>query len=472
MWISLIVIISSLLSFILCIIYNNALTTEYEYVWLLPVVFLFTYFFMYNALLKSKNMRITSYVVLCYSWLRCVLTPLIGSISGYYTTLGVMATSQSTQSAIIIMAYEQIIISVLLAIYSFRKKGIKRFEKKISLEGNKKVYFLYFFIALFVFLIFGRDLDLFQFMLISADDTVRRGDITNTSTLIIRQIISSGMLFLFLLLVETFRKAYDRTEKNTYINFALIAAILLVGMIVGERRSSQIYLAFASAWLLIRIFPLKRKKIILTISLTALLVILMMSIYKFFYVFSYGSYTQAIAGAEINFNWVASVLDAYFFGVRVVSSNIGFGDIAQIDFVNMIYGFARSFFGLSFLLKDNTTTISELYNLLIYRGAQSSGHLFSSIGYGYAYVGFIFAPVITCFNLYIALKLEEWFRNSKSIEMNFIISFVFMRFAFGMFSNPEPLINSTSRYLIINGLIFLGAWLLNSNKNGRVIKIR
>lgn len=472
MWISLTVIITSLLSFIICIIYNNALPTEYGYLWLLPLVFLIAYFFIYSAILKSKNMRITAYMVLCFSWLRCVLIPFLGSLSGYYTGLGVMASSDSTQTAILIIAYEQIIISILLAFYAFRKKKIKSFEKNIALEGNKKIYIIFFFIALGVFITLGKDLDLFQFMIISADNVVRRGDITDTSTLIIRQIVNSGKLFMFLVIVEILRKSFDRTNKNAYINFALIAAILLIGMITGERRSSQVYLAFSSAWLLVRVFPSKQKRIILTISVTAISVILMMSVYKFFNVYLYGSYAQALSSSEVNLNWIASTLDSYFFGVRVVSSNIGFGEIAQLDIVNMFSGLARSIFGLSFLLKESTITVSELYNLLIYGGSQSSGHLFSSIGYGYAYLGFIFAPIITCFNLYIALTLEEWLRKCKSIEMNLIVSYIFMRFAFGMLGNPEPLINSVSRYLIINGLIFIGALLLNFNKKDAVIKIK
>lgn len=464
MFLSFAIILTSTISLACSVVFGQSLNLGYAGVWLLPFSFLIAYVTIYRSLFSDPNIRMTVGMVLGLSWIRYVLAPFFGCISSAFSSLAYISSIESTQLGIALMVYEQLMIVVCIFAYATIRRRPQQctsgLKPKLKLRGSRTAYVIYICFALVVYLVLGRNLDLFQFAVLSVEETTRRGDITHTSVIIVRQIISSGMLCLFFVFVESCRKFYDRTGNTIFVNYGLLSAFLLIGTISGERRTALAYTTFSSAWVLLNVFPNKKRKVVLTVSFIGIGLIFMMSIYKFFNAFLYGSYVKAMQNADIDLDWIALTLDSYFCGIRTVSRNLGYALVSQKSVTGMFFDFVRSIFGLSFLAKGMGLTTSELYNLFIYRGLQSTGHLLSSIGYGYHYLGLILAPLFTCFNVTCALVLESIFRKCKSVEMSYIASYVFARFAFGFFGNPAPLISHATTFFAVNGFVFLAALLL------------
>ena len=231
----------------------------------------------------------------------------------------------------------------------------------------------------------------------------------------------------------------------------------MVCIIVGERRTSQLYIAFASCWLLIRLFPYQKRSIISFVGGAAVIVISIMTIYKQFHAFLYGSYIEALQNTSMSKGMSPELLDAYFYGIDTVIKNISYGKVANLGIGNLLYDFVRSTFGLHFLFKGDGLMTSQAYNMYIYSGNQTTGLLISSIGYGYIYFGFILAPIFTCINLIIMCSIEKRMRICDSIEMAYIWAFIFMRFGFGFLGAIPPLINIATQTLLIKGGIYFAA---------------
>ena len=182
-----------------------------------------------------------------------------------------------------------------------------------------------------------------------------------------------------------------------------------------------------------------------------------MTIYKQFHAFLYGSYIEALQNTTVDRGLSPGLLDAYFYGVETIVKNISYGQVANLDFGDMLYDFVRSAFGLHFLFKGDTLLTSQSYNMFIYSGEQATGLLLSSVGYGYIYFGTILSPIFTCINIMLMGGIEKKMRLSDSIEMTYIWAFIFMRFAFGFLGAMPPLINIATQTLLIDGGVYMFA---------------
>lgn len=426
-----------------------------EYLFILPLTFLFIYPLLYRLLKFDSGPIITTFVVIIFSFLRLVIIPLVTvlvDINSFIHSSQILLMNQ----AILLIVYEHIAICIFLFILFQGKTNTNRIVI-IKQRGNTYAYIVFLFLVLIVYILYGRGLELFDFIVKSVDDFERGGDLLDGKSVIIRQVMSSGLLFLFIIGIEKFRKKYYDSKNKIYIYLAIFAALLMVSIIVGERRTNQINVGFAAAWTLIRIFPAEKKKIGTSVFAGAIFVLMMMTIYKHFNAYLYGSYIVAMQSSSIAQTITANTLDAYFFGIRTVMKNLEFAQTAKVDISNFIFDIYRNFFGVNYIVKGEGLTTSELYNQFIYSGTQLTGLLYSSIGYGATYFGLLLAPIVSCINLFFCVMLERILKKSKSIEMNYIIALIFMRVLFGLFGNPAQLINFSTRFIIVNGIIFLFA---------------
>ena len=197
--------------------------------------------------------------------------------------------------------------------------------------------------------------------------------------------------------------------------------------------------------------------------IVAAVIIAGMTLYKQYHAFLYETYAEALTHAR-GVGMSTGMLDAYFYGINTISKNLAFADKGQFSITNLLYDFARNTFGLNYIVPRGYPLTSELYNLTLSYGEAETGYLLSSVGYGYAFLGFGLAPVFTCFNVLIMLWLEKAMRSTSSIEMSYIWAFLFMRFSFGFLGSFPPLINLTSRMLLVNGGIVLIATFFNKPK--------
>lgn len=438
-------IASSIVSLIYLLI-NDVLTWH---VYLLPMVFGLIYPIYEKKLKSTSHISFSIIAVLLMYWIRLVLLPCLS-----YCTIN--EYSKDFSIPIFLTLYEFIIISIFIVNVKFSIYD----NKKISLNGNSTVYVVYGLIALVVYFLYARGLGLFDFIVKDVGTTERGGDVTSTKLILTKQIINSGMLFIYLLFAYKYAQKYHTTNKKSYFYFILIVSLLFLSIISGERRTSIIYKAFAILVVLIHLYPQQRQKLTRYIIAISAIILIFMTIYKSFHAYLYSSYLDALNSRNIFDAIGGNTLDAYFYGIQTIKKNIEFIQKEGLSLLNLFYDFFRSIFGLHFLFKDIGFTTSQLYNLSIYGGEQSSGYLFASISYGYAYFGGILAPIVPLGAVFAMTKVENMMWKTSSIEMQYIYALIFMRLAFGFIGDPTSLLNMTTQIFIIYGVFYFFAKLL------------
>ena len=445
--------ITSIAATIVCFL---SLTGVYLNVSLLPLAF----FFFVNVISFLPNIwrrfPLSTYFLIVLLWIRMVFLSLYGALDGFFTELGdSIEMEQYLIPSLSLCLYDCVAITLFFVFLSFRKERFKiESPKRDLLYGRREIYVILIAVALFAYFSVGRALHLYDFAIKPVGgDYERESEFLDARSQIIRQLISSGILFLFFIILEACKKKQDLTRSNRFFYYSLICAILFIFIITGERRTSQLYKAFASIYVLLKLFPKNRKKIISCIGLATFGVLALMTIYKHFNAFLFDSYYEAVQNSSITGGFSYGLLDAYFYGPNTIAKNIYYGRMIDTDFGQFLYDFFRNVFGLNFFVPGGRLLTSQIYNSIIYSGNQMTGFLISSIGYGYLYCGFALAPFVTIFNVVMMVFLEKNLMKCRTIEWQYVWAFIFIRFAFGALGSSLPLLNLTTRFFIINGLI-------------------
>lgn len=460
------ILISSLLSFVVTLFYYGNFATGYHRMVILPILFLMVYFFILQNL-RKRQFPFTIYGIIVMQWIRFVLMPPVCAIAG--ENAGVHYINPMTESlklAILMMVYEMVVVSIFSMLWfsSASKKYIdKDNDERLLLQGNRFVYFTFALIVLVVIFTVGKNHRLINFIYIPLQNG-RMGDTTETYLVLARQIIIIGCFLAFLWTVNYCKIKYKKNYKKIYVDIAIIVAMINVGIIIGERRTAQVYTALVCIWILLKSFPSHKKRIYISIGSMALMVLSLMSIYKFFAAFQHGSYINALSNSNADIDWFSRTLQSYFFGPENIAAVIDFANIYAGDIRDMLFDIFRSFFGISFLMKGKGIFTSELFNTYLYGTVTSSGHVISAIGYGYIYLGVLFSPFVAIFNIIISSKVELKMHTSETYEMTYIWGYVLVRFATNLFVNSPPLISYATITLGTGGLLFFTAIILKTKK--------
>lgn len=458
--IDIIVIFISIIATIICKFTNVPITSGYELLWIHPLIFSIVYMFIYIPMIRLDKFKVTVYSVIVLSWLRCVAIPVTSALSGVYNGVSyIYVSKESIEFAILLVAFELIVTSIVLYILVNTNKDYKKIKNSkdfvLELKGSKKVYILYILFAIVIYILIGRNLNIVNFLVISPTEGERQGDILNTNLVLIRQIIICATVFLFAYMVDILKHKYDKSRNIKYVYYSILFGIFNICIIVGERRSVQIYTCLVVLSILLSAFKNHKRKIIFFIVSSAGVVLLLMSIYKHFSAFIYGSYIDAIKSNPLDIGEIATMLQSYFFGTQNVATAIEFKKVCNLNILNMLYDFGRSTFGLSFLLKGDMSVTSQYFNMYIYSGTQNTGHIISGVSYGYIYLGTILSPFIVSMNMYVCIKLESWLSKINSYELIYIIGYVLVRFSTNIYVSSPQLINLSSIMFVSCGLIYI-----------------
>ncbi len=445
----------SLLTSIICALY--LLKSNFASIALMPLVYAMICP-LSSLSFQNRNTRITVVIVYSLFFVRMVFLPLYGIIDGYFSSGPDAVLSRYCNKSVYLSIYE--LVAVALTLYAFTGNKTNTVSRpNLNLSGNGLIYLLLVLIAISLYITVGKEMELFEFGFKSiGGDYERSGDIEDRG--IVHLLIETGVLFLFLITQAFFSIKYKSHPKNRYILYAIVIAMVMISLISGERRTSQIYKGFACIWLLIGLYPAYKKRISRSLLIVAGIVIAGMTLYKQYHAFLYDSYIEALNHAS-GVGMSTGILDAYFYGVNTISKNLAFSDMGGVGFTNLLYDFARNLFGLNFIIPRGMSLTSELYNLTLSTGESATGYLLSSVGYGYIYLGFVLAPFFSCMNIWILIVLERFMKSTSSIEMSYIWALIYMRYGFGFLGSFPPLLNLSSRILFVNGGIVLLASLFN-----------
>ena len=467
------IIISSISGVFICILSEKSVADGYQLLWIHPLTFLIVFILIFSNLIRYKKFKITVYFTVLLSWIRCVLIPIVSSLSGLYNGIPYMENyTKSIELAIWLVPYELIISSFFLWIMVVSNKVTLRPKDELKLKGDKYIYLIFIVTALSLYLLIGRNLNIIKLFFVSTEETGVFSDIVSTPMLLLRYIIKSGMIFFFVWSVSYCKNKYESKGKKRYVYYAIIVGIINVGIIIGGRRSEQLYTCLVVIFILTRAFKKYRKRIITYIVITAISVAFVMTIYKQFSAAYYGSYSAALNANNVDLEFIAKNLQSYFFGTQNLAVTIELKKATDLNIINMLYDFGRSIFGISFLLKNKMMMTTEYFNTFIYGVSRANGHVLSGIGYGYIYFGTLFSPIIVCLNMFISIKLEKYFNKTNSYEMTYIVGYILIRFATNIYVNTPPLISLSTIMLFTAGLIYFVAKLFKNNYNRIMLTTR
>ncbi|MCK1215803.1 hypothetical protein MXZ89_00245 [Streptococcus uberis] len=441
--------------------YGN-LPRGYQFVVFFPIIYGLIVTISSNYLFNTDYL-VTTFMYLIIQAVRFVIMPVALAFSGDSGQIAYIHVSEeSLKLASLLMIIEFIICTFLLAFVSSKKINKKRFGKPV-LTGNILIYLPFLLGAGIIYFIFGREQQLLSFLVIRTNTVDRLGDITDTSTVFIRQVLIVALTTIFLLVLVRNAKRYDLSKKERYLNYSLLAAVMMVSIIVGERRTTQIYTAFCCIYSLSQMFPERRKKVVQIIGGAGAIVLIFMSIYKFAYAFMYSSYFEALNNAKFSIGGTTKMLQSYFSGPQNVAVAIEFARHGNFGIFNFIYDMLRSTVPFNFFVKNNGILTSNSFNTYIYSGQVMTGHLLSSVGYGYICFKYLFFLMMV-FNLSLSLYCERKMKQSYSIEQIYLWGYLLMRFAYGVNLSTSSLMNASSIMFITGGLLFLVAKTITNKK--------
>lgn len=458
--------ITSILSFSICIINDDKITNGYDFICFLPLIYLIISFPIL-VLLNQKNVfcRITISIYLIIQWLRMVLCPMTGAMSGYFSTLDSHVTEQSAQLAVRLIIYEACITCLFCCFLcnKLQKKDKYPYEGILRLRGTYYLYILFILIGLFLFLSTGADQ--FQFFMINLSEERFSETVIEDTGSVTGAIISYSLTFFVILVLFLCYEKYRKTLQKKYVYYALICALLRLCFISSEGRMSQVYLFGAFILLLPRLFPEYKGKIKRYLIIVAIAVIGLMTVYKTFAAFLYDSYLEALQNNTVDLSLISSQIDVYLYGVKTVGRNLSFCIQSDLNISEAFFDFLRNTFGLHYIIKNAGHTTLEYYNMYMYGDSTTSGHLLSGISYGYLYLGSILAPVAVCFNLYVAAFTERVMKSTPYIEIYYLAGVIFMRLCINVFANFSFNWNFVSRTIILSAIVIGCSSILKKRRN-------
>lgn len=454
---NLIVLLLSIIGTIITVLLSNHTPQEYNIIWILPVLFTVLYCTVFQKVIQNSNMRITVISLIVLLFLKTVLNPVLISLAGpnYPGKRYVFLSPDVIGLAISVTVYELLVVSFFILFLSVLKGNNEYIKptKTFILGGSKFFYGIYIAFAIVLFIIFGRSANILSFFSFSFNENGYT-HVESTSLILVRQIMVVAIAIGFILVVNYAKVQYIKTNNKVYILVGILAAIINVSVIVGNRRSVQLFTSILSILVLVKTFKSSKKLIVVSILSVASVVFFLMTLYRWG-AGEQGSYAGALSSTEMSFQWMADYAQIYFGGPDAIATSIVFSNNINLSFQNLIFDFGRTIFGISFLLKDNMQLTSEMYNLYLYSGTQLTGQLVFSTSYGYIYFGFLGAPLIIILNTWISVYLEKLYRKSYSYELAYLFGYCLLRMSLNLLTNTPTIISVITQMLGTLGLVIV-----------------
>ena len=440
----------------------------YELLPLLPLSFsVFCTFFLAPLFMRDGSWTVLIVYACCF--LRYVVLPVILCTDPCYSISLYQPTSEEVGSAILFMVYELLFITVGFAIYGLVvHKRIDSKAERATREPAGVVFALFVFIALAIFVVFPESRQGLSFISIDAGTGVRMGGVKSTFSNVTRQLVLIGMLMAFVLFSTWCSRKESETGYERYYWLALVAALLCVCVVVDEKRSVQVYSAFAVIVLMTRLFPGKAKRTVGLVAGLAFALVALLTIYKNFYAFNYDSYAEALANSN-GFGGGGKTAELYLLGPVSVAAGLSESLADAQGLGSLLYDFARSFIGLSFFVKgSDLTAAGAMYNQFVSGGTSTSGVLLPISVEGGTCTFLALGPALTLGFLLFALFLERKMRTATSPVVVFFIAYVYIRMTTCLVSAAvSSVVLSFSSVIVIVGALWLAQRLLS--KKGRVV---
>ncbi|WP_419795826.1 capsular biosynthesis protein [Staphylococcus equorum] len=423
---------------------------------------------MVISLIKNSNITYTKWIFDIYGFIRLVVIPACIILFNDKQVDNLPLGFYYFEKGVLLICIEYVVGAIFLLIFSsYRFKRNKIDYQKFTnyqLLGNKGVYIIFMFVSLLLFLLLPSVRETVSFLIIKTDATGRGTEEVSNLVVLARMFLQLSLLLLFVITSLYFYKKYLKANKVIYIIIPLIIGLLNISLIVGERRSIQLYTLISVLVIISLLFKKHKFKINILITTAGIVILILMTLYKELYIFNFDSYSEALDSKSMSNIKFVDQLQSYFYGPHNVGASIDYLNYYTGSIKGFFYDLARSTSGLNIFVNKDGLITSQLFNKLIYGDKQLTGHLISSAGYGYIYMGPILFPLILIFNITLTAVTENLIKKTNKLEIIFIGTFIYMRIATNMFGNPMPIISMLSSTIFVYGAVVLIAYLFKEFK--------
>lgn len=391
--------------------------------------------------------------------IRLVIIPFLMLMSDDYLIdnypIGTSNINEGTYLIVIEYIVGSIFIFLLMQFVNKKTKVVGKF----SMIGSKGFYYFFLVICLCLFITYPSVRESISFLVIKTDASGRMDENIDSVAVLARTLIQFGLVILFLLSSYRFYRKYKIQPKLYYIIIPLILGAVNISIIIGERRSYQIYTLLSIIAIITLLFKRHSKVLNTILIILGGTVFLGVTLYKELYIFNFSSYFQAFSSSNLKNINLADKLQAYFYGPHNVGGFIEYTKMFGINIKDYTFDMLRSTFGINIIIPDNYYMVSQNFNALLYNNSQLTGHLISSSAYGFGVFGPFF-PLVLIINISFIAMIEYLLNRTQSIEIYFVLFYVLMRMVFNIFSNTPQLINHASMILIVYGIVILISYLI------------
>ncbi|MBE5664464.1 capsular biosynthesis protein [Staphylococcus sp. SS60] len=400
---------------------------------------------------KNANFKFSKIVYDVLGLLRLVIIPAMIALFNDSIIDNLPLGQSYFNDAVLYMCVEFIIGSLFILILSrtrlFKQKVVTRNSFKLS---GSPVYYILFSIVIFgIFLASPGVRQNISFLIIKTDAMGRGTETTSSLNVLFVMLFQLALALLFLVIAYASYKKYKDNPKIYYVILPLIIGVINISLIVGERRSYQLYTMIAVLTVVSLLFFKHKRRINIVIISVGIFVLALMTLYKELYVFNYTSYSEALKSTSVGNLRIVDTLQSYFYGPSNIAASIDYLNYYNGSFKQYLFDNTRAIFGINFFVDKQHLITSQLFNQLIYGSKQLTGHLISSAGYGIIYFGPLFFYLNLVANIFFAFLAEYIIRKSKSLEVIFIGTYIYMRLITNVFSHPTPLITLISMILVV-----------------------
>ncbi len=461
------IVLSSIVSLVICLINTNRVH-DALYITIFYPLFYLVFTLPIMGMLRDRNRggRITASVYLGLQWVRFVMLPALSSVSGYFSMVLDIADEFSARTASLLCVFELVVTSAVCCLilrHAKRREG-ESLVPSYRLSGNSVIYTVFFIAVFGLFLFRGRGM--YTFLMLSANVQSRAS--LSDRNLVLQALFEYGLTCFMIVALYFCYRMSRRAGGKKYVWLALLLCMLRICIISteSESRMAILYSVGVSLFLLPRLFPSDKKKIIVSIFTVGVVVIGLLTAYKTFRAFMYDSYADAImvGKSSTDLNFVSYTIDSYVYGVKDVARNIMISKQAGLSYKNVIADVVQNIFGLKYLWPGTGNTTVGAYNAYIYGGERISGHLYSAIAYGNSFFGFLLAPLATCFNILIVGFIERLLTRFKNLDSQYVCCLIFVRSAASMFACFPLTLNYVARTAILGALVVGGASLYKRHR--------
>lgn len=417
------IFITTLVSgFVLLKTYNYA---GYTYLFLLP--FLYGFFMLvFPAMWKYRKGHIGLTVFNFVLLIRYFLLPFFKAFTvDDLSTLRYVPMASNTETGIWIMVFELLFSFIFVHIFAKRIYKNKKTQSVYKPLNSKFILVIFLIIGIGIVAIFPSIIDRYNFFIIS--EGIEKANLSINDLFLI--VVDLSLIIIPILILNKLKNKYDRYPSLKYVLLSLIFILPFITIFTGTSRLSVVIPTVAWLVILIKLYPKYKKAISVFVITTLLIVFTSLSLYMQFGVTTNNSQ----ASEPFTLSTVSNTINAYFsgpdnMGIAVEMRNV-YGNQIGLDTLknDLIYNVA----GLSWFA-DSSNTSTLWFNRLIYGNWSSVDQIVPMSGQGYAYFGFLGAPLFLIITLMLMMFFDNKIGNEDRIEYIYIYVFLTMRMAMVM----------------------------------------